>query len=146
MPGVIEYGSIITDEPLGTEGRRIIAQPLSQGYSKRTGEALQNLNLLAGNNNLNGAFVPIGYMWVIENLYIQYNGTVGGVTLSVQINSGGTIYKIFEIQPPVTTIGYDRQTHITLAPGENLLLFVGGATAGDDAFFHYVGRAIALNE
>lgn len=146
MAGVIEYGSIITDAPLGIEGRRVIAQPINQGFSKKVREKLQNLSLGAGNNTLSGSFVPAGYMWAIENIYIQYNGTTAGVTLSVQINDGGTTYKIFELQAPVNAQGYDRQLHLTVAEGENIILFIGGATAGDDAFIQYTGRAIALNE
>lgn len=117
-------------------------QPVMSGYSGVVRGFYQNLNLPAGSSNIDGGTVPATEVWEIENIAISYTGTITNVILRVMIQAAGTL--IFEQRGLTSTQYYDRQTKITLAPGENLRLTILNATLNDDAYLLYNARKFPI--
>ena len=121
-------------------------QPISQGYSGAIRALITSTTLAAGNNTLNGSVVPAGEIWVIENIAMMYSGTVVGVAIYAMLLSGAVQYNLFAQTPVVSLVRYDRNLQLTLSPGENMQMFIQGATLNDDAYLWYVGRRIDIDQ
>ncbi len=142
--GTNEIGAVQARE-YGWDGAAWRKQPQALGYSGIIGEALSNTSLAAGANSIDSAAVPAGQVWVVENVIMRYDGTVAAVILGMDILRGATTYRIFGVQPPVTTVWYDRQGAWTLTAADKLRLRILGATLNDDAYLQYSGRYITVN-
>ncbi len=129
----------------GAVGGNWQKQPIIPGYSDTVREVLSSTTLAAGTNTFNGTTVPAGEVWEIENFDYLYIGTVATVALTINIISGAIEYSLFAQAPPVSNVHYDKQTRLTLKPGENLRFRVFNATLNDDAYFYYVGRKFSIN-
>ena len=118
--------------------------PLMFGYSGTAKNEVNDTALAAGNNNLDGAAVPAGEIWVITNVAFRYNGTVTGVTLTANAQMDGTAYQIFGQNPPVSNVWYDRQTYVVLNEGDYIWLSITGATLNDDAHLRMFGFKVEV--
>ena len=120
--------------------------PIPFGPSASVGDRIEDLNLAAGTNNISGTTVPAGEAWVIKQLAGRYTGTVGGVVIRYDLIIGGTTYVLHYVTPVVSAAFYPVSVDVTLFPGDNLSLFVSGATAGNDALLTAVGYRMDLDQ
>lgn len=101
-------------------------------------EAVENLNLSVGSNNLDGTPVPSGEIWKVLYTAIRYDGTVPTSINSLAKGLAGGIPLIQQLSP-VSTRWYFLTEVIYLQEGDYMNANVEGATAGDNLYLRYAG-------
>ena len=102
------------------------------------GESLSNTNLTAGANTLPSASVPSGKLWVVTCFSMRYISTTISMVLGYFIHNGAEFWLLMPTSLASNTL-YTWDGWIVLDEGDYLQVFVNGATAGDDLYFHYLG-------
>lgn len=120
-------------------------QALGLGYYGVVRVAVDSGALPAGNSAYDSGQVPANTVWTVENLAVRYTGTIAGVTLSVGVLVGVSLYVIDQWTITASGLFYGYPCSLELAPGEQLRLTVTGATAGDVASLRVVGRTMLTN-
>jgi hypothetical protein len=84
-------------------------------------------------------------MYEVEAVGINYTGVVAPVTLRAQISSGGVLYTLGRVRPPISGDTYPFIGRWTLDPGDFITMGILGATAGDRAVVYFVGRKFSTS-
>lgn len=108
------------------------------GYNDVVSEQVDDSNLPAGNQNLTGATVPAGEVWVITSLSIYFSSATISQILIAQVVDGNTV-PLYANGSPSTTTWYAATGSFVLGPGDNLYGRFYGCTAGDTGQFRYAG-------
>lgn len=101
-------------------------------------DAVDDVNLAAGANTLNGNVVPVGKKYVLRHMSSRYIGTVAGVMLIHRVDIGGIAYQLWSESPVVSNVFYGRALDIPLAAGERVSLSITGATLNDDGYLRAI--------
>jgi hypothetical protein len=115
---------------------RLIVSASSPTFEQPIGQIsyFTNLSLPAGVSNQTIATVPAGQRWIMNSVYLRYDGTVAGVSLYLGLNIGGTIYHIRRFTPVVSTDLNFHTCDIVLEAGTAIVGTVLGATLNDDFY------------
>lgn len=108
------------------------------GFESIVRQNLENLNLAAGTNNLNGTAVGTGKVWKITHAGIQYMGTVPAV-VDIYLKSASGDVALLSRLAPVSGQYYFWDGEVLLGAGDYMRGRVIGATLNDDLAFNYAG-------
>jgi hypothetical protein len=146
VPVLVDASGRIGVESLGYISGAWQKNPLAFGLSAAVYRTWSSTTLAAGDNTLNDSAVPAGEVWVITNMAARYVGTFATVHLRLVIVNGGVGYVQFEIDPPHNDHIEGQQGWWVLFPGDNLRLFITGATLNDDAFAYATGFRVDIDQ
>jgi len=113
------------------------------GFGGIVEEALADTNLDAGTNYLNGAAVPAGEIWVVQNITVRYLGTAPSQMLVI-VNGLASGLSLLNVANPSQDFWYTWQGSCILQEGDYVRLIVYGATAGDEVYFRYAGYRMEI--
>jgi len=102
----------------------------------------QNINLLAGTNDLTIFTVPASEYWRIHLIGVFYVGTVAGVILTPYINNTAVNLRINHHAGIASNQSYVTNVNALFGPGYIMKLFIDFATAGDDVTFDYFAERV----
>ncbi len=113
-------------------GSAWVKSNLLWGYNDRYAGREYNSNLSAGAPAIYTDAVPDGYVYVIKSLAGQVvSASITGMWLGVF--DGTQAYFSYSVTPPVSGRWYATTVDIPLKKDDKCILYVEGATAGDDA-------------
>jgi hypothetical protein len=102
----------------------------------------QNTNLPAGSANQTVVTVPAGETWRVSTVALDYVGTTAGVTLTAFGYDAVNIWVVGVNNAPISGQWVTYNFNMILEAGEQFLVAIGGATAGDDFLASLIGERI----
>jgi hypothetical protein len=113
-------------------GDKIIA------YENTVEEYLTNLSLAAGTNNIDGAAVPAGEMWIVQAAGILDVNSIA-TKVDIVVRRGGNGYTLNEVASPGANKWSFWVGQVALKEGDLMRGHFEGATLNDDGVFYYLG-------
>lgn len=94
-------------------------------------DTVENLNAIAGLNNLDSTKVPAGELWVITSI-VAYVNPAGCTQIWLTTLTGGVMYPVDVVLTPAAFQPAKFSGFLPLVPGEGIRAQFYGCTIGDD--------------
>lgn len=113
---------------------RVIVTADNPSYEQPTGIIIRytNLNLAAGTSANVAYTVPANQRIILDNIAVQYTGTVAGVILFPQLYDGTNIVNFTNFNNLVSGLFYGYAVSAVMEAGWAIRCTVTGATLNDD--------------
>lgn len=146
MPGITDPAEEYFKDGLwGWDGSAWRKLPLLWGFGGVVEEKVQDTGLDAGDNNLGGAAVPAGEIWVVTSASCLYVGTAPDKMRIYAVGLASAL-PLLEETSVVSDVFCSWSGTAVLQEDDYVRLWVKGATAGDDAYLYYAGYKMKIAE
>lgn len=119
--------------------------PLRLGYSAQVARTISNTSLAAGATTVDDTAVPVGEIWEMHVIAIQYTGTVSGVVIQALVVNGTTSQPVLEQRAITSGQWYIWTGKLIMKEGDYLRLAISGATLNDDGSLRAMGMRVDID-